>query len=124
MSLPSVYRGRIAAQGGCLDEACGRNLGERVLDDSLQLDPVETAIETEAQPAPMADVGRHEEPVGLGSDEHFLHPGRRRAPNREAIVAVVIRQDHQKGARAPDEEGRRAVTRPLDDLWETETRPP
>ena len=47
-------------------------------------------------------------------------PVRRRAPDREAPVAVVIRQHHHERALLPDEEGRRAVREPLARLGQRE----
>src|SRR5215471_11564817 len=66
----------VAALGGaeCLaHELLRRNLCVRVLADPGQLVPVEAAVESHAEPAAVADVGRDEEPLRLGLDEHLLH---------------------------------------------------
>src|SRR5918999_1372776 len=72
-----------------LDQLCRGNLRVGVLGDSRELVPVERPVEPGAEPAAMADVGRNEESLRVGLDEHLLHSGRGRAPDRKAAVAVV-----------------------------------
>src|SRR6266702_2516571 len=49
------------------------------------------AVEPEAEPAAVADVGRHEEALRISLHERLLDALRCRAPDREPAVAVVIR---------------------------------
>src|SRR5436190_23477099 len=94
-------------------ELLRRHLGIGVLDDARQLVPVEPAIEADAEPAAVADVGRHEEPLRLGLDEHLLHPVAGGAPDCEATVPVVVVEHHHERPLAAHEERGRAVTRTL-----------
>jgi hypothetical protein len=103
-----------------LDELWRCDLGVGVLGDTLQLVPVEGAVEPDAEPATVPDVGRHEEPLGIALDQHLLHPLRSGAPHREAPVPVVVREHHQEGPFAPDEEGGRPVAEPLARLGQAE----
>ena len=81
---------------------------------------MQLAVEPDAEPAPMADIRRHEEPFRIGLDEHRLHARRRGAPDGEAAVAVVVGQHHQEGAFLADEERRRAVAQTLAGLGQRE----
>ena len=76
---------------------------------------------TDAEPAAVADVRRDEEPLRVEVDERRLDARRGRAPDREAPVAVVVRQHHQERALAADEERRRAVAESLARLGKRET---
>jgi hypothetical protein len=96
-----------------LDELGRRDLGVGVLGNPRELVPVKTTVEPDAEPSPVPDVGRHEELLGIRLRQQLLHAVRRRAPDREAPVPVVVRQHHQEGPLLPDEERRRAVAEPL-----------
>src|SRR5581483_2986882 len=70
-----------------------------------------------------ADIGRDEVAVGVGLDEHRLRQGRRRAPDREATVAMVV-VDHGRELPPAPKEGRRAVAGTLARLGQLEAEPP
>jgi hypothetical protein len=72
----------------------------------------------------VADVRRHEEALRIGLDERALKPGGSGAPEREAAVAVVVREHHDERALAAHEEGRRAVARSLARLRQREADAP
>jgi len=69
----------------------------------------------------MADVRRDVEPLWIGLYERRLHSRGRGADKREAPVTVVVIPDRRERALAPDEEGGRAVRRPLARLRKVET---
>jgi len=68
---------------GCHHPVC-------ILDDAGHLVPVQVAVEADAQPTPVPDVGRHEEPVRLLHYEGSLDAGWSGAPDGQATVAVVV----------------------------------
>src|SRR5437588_4993595 len=74
------------------DELRRSHLGPGVFTDPGELVPVEAAVEPHAEPPAVADVRRDEEPLRVGLDEHALHPVGSGAPDREAPVAVVVRE--------------------------------
>jgi hypothetical protein len=74
---------------------------------------VQASVEPDPEPAAVAHVRRDEEALWVGLDEHRLHPGRGRTPDREAAVAVVVGEHHQERFLATHEEGRRAVAQTL-----------
>ena len=78
------------------EQALGRDLAVRVLDDSGDLVPIGIAVEPDADPAPAADVRRHEEAVRFLINDLRLHTGGSRAPQREPAVAVVIVEIHHE----------------------------
>ena len=51
-----------------------------VLAQLTELGPVQIAVEPDADPAPVADIGRPEEPAGVGGEEFVLGSGQARAP--------------------------------------------
>src|SRR6266699_2722426 len=104
-----------------LDELGRRDLGVGVLGDPRELVPVEAAVEPDAEPAPMPDVRRNEELLGIGARQQLLNTLRCRAPDRKPPVAVVVRQDHQKRPLPSNEEGGRTVAEPLARLGQRET---
>lgn len=81
-------------------------------DDAGDLVPLQVAVEAHAQPAAVADVGRPEEPLGVGLDHRLLGADRGRAPQRQRPVAVVVIPDLRELAPA-DEPGGRAVAQTL-----------
>ena len=87
-----------------------------VLDDLRDLGPVGAAIEPHAEPTAMPDVSRHVEPIGLLADELRLRTGRRRAPEPENAVAVMVVVERHERLLARDEPRRRAVTQSLGGL--------
>src|SRR4051794_40158163 len=95
-------------------------VGVSVFGDAGELVPVEAPVEPHAQPATRTHVRRDEELVGVRLDQHLLHPLRRGAPDRETAVAVVVVHHHQERTLLADEEGRRAVARPLAGLRQTQ----
>jgi len=72
----------------------------------------------------VTDVRRHEELLRVGLDEQALIARRRRAPDREAPVAVVVVEHHQEAPLPAHEEGRRAVTQAFAGLRQRETDRP
>jgi hypothetical protein len=107
-------------RAGGLDQLRGRDGRICVFGDPREFVPVESAVEPHAEPAAVADVGRHEETLRVGLHQHPLDPVGSGAPDREAAVAVVVRQDHQKRPLATDEEGGCAVAEALARLGQTE----
>src|SRR5260221_5826377 len=61
----------------------------------------------------MPDIRRDEEPCGVGIDEQLLVAGRRRAPDREPTVAVMVVEQHEEAFLLANEERGRAVARTL-----------
>jgi hypothetical protein len=57
----------------------------------------------------VTDVRRPEEALRVGLDEHFLDAALGRTPEREAAVAVLVVQHHEKRSLLADEEGRMPV---------------
>jgi hypothetical protein len=74
-------------------------------DQLRDLGPVRSAVELHPYPALVADVGRHEEALGVGADQHHLTAGRRLAPERDAPVAPLLHGEdlaaHAVGRVAP-----------------------
>ena len=93
--------------------ATTRNASSRI---GSQLVVRDRPTQPHPDPAAVADVGRAEEHVGLLVDHLLLHARRRRAPDAEDAVAVVIVDEHRDRLLVPHEPRRRAVTRPLGDL--------
>ena len=122
LALPDGTRAehRASVVAGSVDELRRCDLGEGVLRDPGHFVPVHGPVEAKTEPAPMTDVRRPEEPLRIGVDEHFLHPWCGCTPDREAPVAVMVGQDHQKRPLAADEEGRRTVTEALAGLGQPE----
>ena len=106
------------------DQPLGRDLPVGVGADLRHLVPVRVDIEAHAEPAPLADVGRPEEPLRLLLDQLGLDAGRRGAPDGQPAVLVVVVEEHDERLLAPNEEGRRAVARPLGDLREVQADAP
>src|SRR5919204_4592064 len=104
-----------------LHEASRRYLCVRILHDAGELVPVERAVESHPEPAPVAPVRGHEKPLRVRVDEHLLHSFGSGTPQREASVAVMIRHDHHEGPLLADEERRSAVTQTLARLGQRET---
>src|SRR5207248_5270799 len=52
------------------------------------LRPFDAAVEMDADPAPVPDIGRHEEAAGIGADEDRLAARRRLAPQRRTPVVA------------------------------------
>src|SRR5215217_462980 len=117
--LVSPCAGR-APLAEAVHERLGRHGDVGVLDRARDRVPVQAAIEPHADPAPMTDVRRDEVELRLRLDEPALEPVRRRAPEREAAVAVVVVEVHHERALAADEERGRAVAQPLLRLGERE----
>ena len=84
-----------------------------VFDDLRDLAPVGSSIESHTEPTAMADVRRHVEPLGFLVDELGLHARRRRAPEPENAVAVVVAVEGQERLLGGDEPRGRAVTQPF-----------
>ena len=78
-------------------ERDGCDLTVRLFADGAQFSAVEVNVEPHPEPAPVADVGRPEEPVGLLLDELGLHAGRGGAPDTDDAVAVMIVDEHHEG---------------------------
>src|ERR1043166_3375672 len=74
-------------------------------DHERALAPVDPPVEAHADPALVADVGRHEKALRIGADEDRLAARRRLAPERRrAGVAAMHAEDlvaHAKGGLAP-----------------------
>src|SRR6266566_3156429 len=106
---------------GCLDELRRGHLRVRVLDDPGDLVAVEAAVEADADPAAVPDVGGDVEALRVRLDEHCLHPVRCGADEREPAVAVVAVPDGREGTLVSHEERRCAVRGALARLGEPET---
>src|SRR6516225_3825971 len=89
------------------------------------LGPVQVAVEADADPSPVADIGRPEEPAGLGGDEFVLGSGRARTPQvREVMIMVAGGPQRDERALPPDEPGRRAVAGPFGHLGQRQADSP
>ncbi len=89
-----------------LDQALGRRHAVAVVHEVLDHAPLQAVdIEANADPAVLADVGRHEEALGVAADEHVL---RARSPLHPDGDATVARRHHREHLVA-DTEGRRIV---------------
>ena len=63
----------------------GRGHAVAALDQLRHLAPVDPLVEPHPDPALVADVGRHEEPSGIGADQDVLTAVRRLAPQRRLV---------------------------------------
>ena len=96
--------------------ACLRSLDQRgeplwrdqavaTADDRGDLVPVGLVIEPHADPTLMADIGRHEEPFRVRSDQYHLTASWGLTPERDAAVAAFLHGEdlvaHAKGRVAP-----------------------
>src|SRR5262249_1701801 len=79
-----------------VDERLRRDGRIRVLDRPCDLVPVEAAVQVHADPAAVTDVRRAEVVLGLALHQRLLHPGRRRAPDREPAVVVMVVEVHHE----------------------------
>jgi len=70
-------------------------------DDLDDAGPFEVPVEAYTDPPPVADVGRHKEPVGRLGQERLLLAGRRGAPEGEATIAMVIVEEDRALGRDP-----------------------
>ena len=61
----------------------------RVLAQFRDLGPVDVLVKPDADPAAAADVGRPEEPGGLGRGQLLLRARRRRAPQVRELAGVM-----------------------------------
>ena len=102
----------------------GHDEAIRLADDLSHLVPVGVDVEVDADPATVSDVRRPEELVGLGVDELGLDTGGRRAPDRDAVGAVVVVVQRAQRRLVADEERGCAVARALGDLGELGTDAP
>src|SRR5262249_1597217 len=88
------------------------------------LGPVGVAVESHANPAAAADVGRPEEALRVGRGEFLLRSWWRRAPQvRELVVVMAVGPERHERALAADEPGRRTMARPLADLGQRHADP-
>src|SRR5258708_19853458 len=75
------------------------------LNQAGDLGPFDSAVEMDADPALVADIGRHEEAVGIGADQDGLAARRRLAPQRRpTVVAGMHGEDlvaHPEGRDLP-----------------------
>ena len=111
-SVPRAVASRLRVE--LSDQLLRRDGTVRVLADRRDLVPVDRYVEPNADPTPVADVRRTEEPVGLGLHEERLHARRRRTPEvRELVVVMTVDVCHHERRLVADEERRRAVARPL-----------
>src|SRR2546425_9264575 len=102
------------------DKLFWRDGDVRLLDRAGDRVPVEPFVELHADPAAVADVRRDKVMLRVGLHETALHPGRRRAPQRETTVRmVVVHVGHER--LLTDEPRRRAVTRALARLGKRKT---
>src|SRR5262245_24844648 len=109
-------RARCAArevERSLLEQPLRRDGRERVLDDPLDLVPVDAVVQLDAEPAAVPDIRWTEESLRVGLDEQLLVPRRSRAPDREAAVAVEVVEEHEEALLLPHEERGRAVAQPL-----------
>src|SRR5580765_7304294 len=84
-----------------------------VLDDLPDLGPVGAAVEPHTDPTTMSDVRGHVEPLGLLLDELRLRAGRRRAPQAENAVTVMVVVERHEGFLSRDEPRGCTVTQSL-----------
>src|SRR5207253_11144729 len=82
--------------------------------------PIRIAIEDNPDPTAPANVGRHEEMLGIAAYEDVLRTKRRRDPRRVVRGSVVIRIHREKGALAHEERGL-AVTEAFARVGQCET---
>src|SRR3989475_3911551 len=108
----------LAISSRCLDQLLRRNCQVRILDQPGDPAPAEIPVQAHAEPAQMADVGWDEVAIGLRRNQHPLDLRRRRAPDREAPVAVVVVMVRDEGPLAADEECRRPMAGPFASLGE------
>jgi len=59
-------------------------------DEPVDALPVHLHVEVDADPATVSDVRRQKVARWLSFDERIAHTGRSRAPQRDAVVVVVI----------------------------------
>src|SRR5690348_2925392 len=52
--------------------------------------PVRLRVEPHADPALVPNIGRAEEGLGIGADQHLLAPRRRLEPDRDPSVAALL----------------------------------
>src|SRR3989449_9806036 len=107
----------VAIYSRCLDQLLRRNGQIRVLDQPGDLAPAEIPIEAHAEPAQMADVGWDEVAIGLRRNQHPLDLRRRRTPDRQPSIAVVVVMVRDEGPLAADEELLRPMARRVASLW-------
>src|SRR5437762_3159140 len=87
------------------DEALRGDAAVGVGQDAGDFVPVDVDVEAHAEPAPVAHIGRPEEALGLLGDEFGLYAGRRRAPDAEDPVAVMVVDEHGDRLAIPHEPG-------------------
>lgn len=92
---------------------CHRDIG--VDDDGLDAVPVDRDVEIAADPASPAHIGRHEETIRVGLDQHPLNPVRGSTPACETIVVMVVGVGDELSL-PTDEPGRLAMADPLLDF--------
>ena len=88
----------------------------------LQLGPIDLDVEVHAEPAPVADIRRPEEPLGSGRNQGLLGTGRRSKPCCSPVVVMSIGRGHELPL--PDEPARLAVAQPFGRVGEREAERP
>ena len=63
------------------------------LHEGCDLVPIAIAVEPHADPALGAEIGRHEETLGIGADEDLLAAVRYLAPDSVALIDETIRRE-------------------------------
>jgi hypothetical protein len=94
-----------------------------VVDESIQLVPVDGDVEIHADPPAVPDVRRAEEALRRALDEHLLDALRGGEPERPSIVVMAVRGGREL-ATVGREPGRLAVAQPLGDPWMRQTADP
>ena len=95
----------------------------RVVEESVQLVPVDRDVQVHPDPAAVPDVRRAEESLGGGLDERVLDTVRRGEPERAPVVVVAVRRRRELAATGR-EPGSLAVAQPLGDPGLGETAGP
>src|SRR5262249_8040566 len=106
------------------NEALGRDDAVGVDDEFAYLVPVGLAIESDAEPAAMTDIGRPEVAPRILGDQLTLRAGWGRTPEvGELVVVMAVDHESDEHTLAAYEPGRRPMTEPLSGLRQPETDP-
>ena len=101
---------------------CDASIG--VADDLIDLSPVGTTVDSYAQPAAMANVGRSKELLAVLGDHFLLRTRWCRTPEAEVVNSVMVVVDGNELLRPADEESGRSVASAFDDFGQREAQLP
>ena len=97
---------------------CHRDVG--VDDDRFHVVPVDSDVEIAPDPTSSPDIGRHEEAIGVGFDQHPLNSVGGGTPAGETVVVMVVGVGDELSL-PTDEPGRLAMADPLLDFRQRQT---